>query len=69
MSIKVTRETQYENLPDILVPNEVAAYLGLNVDTVRDYIRKGKIRASHQGKYYRIRKEWVIDYLEDNAEY
>lgn len=65
----ISRYTPFEKLPDIMVPSEVAAYLGLDVDTVRDYIRRGLIRASRQGKYYRVRKEWVLDYLEDSTEF
>ncbi len=66
--MNVSRYTPYKELPDIMVPSEVAAYLGLDVDTVRDYIRCGAIRASKQGRYYRIRKTWILDYLEVSAE-
>lgn len=65
---QISRYTPFEKLPDIMVPSEVAAYLGLDVDTVRDYIRRGLIKAAKQGRQYRVRKEWIVDYLEDSAE-
>jgi len=68
MTAEITRATAYERLPDVMVPIEVAAYLGLNVKTVREYIACGRIRAARMGKYYHIRKEWIMDYLEDASE-
>ena len=57
---------RYEDLPDVLTTQEVALYLGVHVKTIREYIRFGKIRALTFGKYYRVKKEWVIDFLEQN---
>lgn len=65
--MKITRHTSFENLPDILLANEVAAYLDLSAETVRDYMRRGLIRASKQGRHYRVRKEWLMDYLDESA--
>lgn len=61
--MKITRETRYEDLPDILTAQECAAYLGLEVRTVRVYIREGRIRAAKCGKYYRVRRDWVREFL------
>lgn len=61
--MKITRETRYEDLPDILTAQECADYLGLEVHTVRVYIREGRIRAAKCGKHYRVRRDWVRDFL------
>lgn len=62
--MKINRATKYDDLPDVMVPDEVASYLGINVDTVRADIRKGLIRATKQGRNYLIRKAWVLDFLD-----
>lgn len=58
------KSTNMDSLPDVLNCQEVAAYLGLHVRTVRRYIQHGRIRSVRLGKYYRMRKEWVIDFME-----
>jgi excisionase family DNA binding protein len=60
----MSKNTHYEDLPDLLQPQEVADYLGLNVRTVREYIAQGDIRAAKTGNRYRIRKEWILNYLD-----
>jgi len=59
----IGRHTKFEELPDVLVPNECALYLGLDVRTVRAYIREGKLRAARCGRNYRIRRQWLVDFL------
>lgn len=59
----VTRETRYEDLPDVMTAQECAGYLSLDVHTVRMYIREGRLRAAKCGRHYRVRREWVRDYL------
>lgn len=44
--------------------SEVASYLGLHPKTVCAYIREGKIRAIRCGRSYRIRKEWLDEFIE-----
>lgn len=65
---KVERNTGYEDLPDILVPEEVASYLGLHVKTVRAYIACGRLRAARTGKTYHLRKEWILEFLDASSE-
>jgi excisionase family DNA binding protein len=43
-----------ERLPDILTPEQAAAYLQINRETVYRYIREGKLVASKLGRTYRI---------------
>jgi len=66
--MRVTRSTKYEELPDLLTPTEAAAYLGIHVKTVREYIQHGRIRAARNGRHYLIRKQWLLKYLEESAE-
>ncbi len=40
--------------PDILTPEQAAAYLQINRETVYRYIREGKLVASKLGRAYRI---------------
>ena len=57
----------FESLPDVLNCQLAAEYLGLHVKTLRNYVKEDKIRAVRVGKYYRIRKEWLIDFLEHSS--
>jgi excisionase family DNA binding protein len=49
---------------ELLTPEEAAAILKLNVETVREYIRKKLIPAYKVGKGYRIRKDDIEKFLE-----
>lgn len=51
-------------LPEVLRVSDAAKFLGLHEKTVCSYIREGKIRAIRCGRYYRIRREWLLDYLD-----
>lgn len=55
---------RYEDMPDIITPCDAAAYLGISVKTVYDYIHDGRIQAAKCGNRYRLRKEWLVDFLE-----
>lgn len=55
--------SHFEDLPDILTAEESATFLHLHVKTVLSYIKDGRIRAVRCGKYYRIRKQWITDFL------
>ncbi|NUU99294.1 hypothetical protein XO12_03805 [Marinitoga sp. 1154] len=59
---------QVESLNDadslkVYTPAEVAKILKVNSDTVRRYIRTGKIRASRVGKTYRITQKNIEEFL------
>lgn len=59
----INRKTRFEDLPDVLTAQECADYLGLEVHTVRAYIRDGRIRAAKCGRHYRVRRDWVREFL------
>ena len=54
---------------EVLNCQEVADYLGLHVKTVREYISRGELRAARLGKYYRIKKEWVLEFLDQRSQF
>ncbi len=58
---------KYENMPDVITPFDAADYLGINVKTVYDYIHDGRIQAAKCGNRYRLRKEWLVDFLESST--
>ena len=55
-------------LQDISTTEELAKILKLNVNTVRNAIKAGRLKAYRIGKDYRIEKEAVIEWLEANSE-
>lgn len=59
----IDRKTRFDELPDIMTAEDCAACLGLHVKTIREYIQVGRLRAAKCGKYYRIRRDWVRDFL------
>lgn len=65
----INRRTHFDELPDVMTPQEVACYLDLHVKTIRAYIAAGDLKAARNGKYYMIRKQWVLDYLENASRY
>lgn len=48
--------TGVETTREILTPEQVAAYLQINKETVYRYIREGKLVASRLGRAYRVPK-------------
>ena len=54
-------------LPEVLHVSDVAKFLGLHEKTVCAYIREGKIRAIRCGRCYRIRREWLRDYIDSES--
>lgn len=61
-------DISYGELPDIIDTQMAADYLGLARETVQVYAREGRLRAARCGKTYRIRKAWLLDFLEDEAD-
>lgn len=61
--MEISSSTEFNQLPDILTPEQVAAYLGLHVRTIRAYIHDGKLRAALCGNRYLIRRVWIGDFL------
>ncbi len=56
-------EKTKQGIPEVLTVYELAEYLGLHPKTVYTYIAEGRIRAIRCGRCYRIRREWVEDYI------
>lgn len=52
---------------DIFTPSTAADYLHINVRTVRNFIRDGRLRAARVGRAYRIRRAWLDEFLDFNA--
>lgn len=57
-------ETGTQLTRGVMDVREVAEFLGLHPKTVCAYIREGKIRAIRYGRYYRIRRAWVDEFLD-----
>jgi excisionase family DNA binding protein len=64
-SIDVDFLDQNDNLK-VFTPDEVAKILKINSDTVRKYIREGKMPASKIGNTYRITSKNITDFLNQN---
>lgn len=52
---------------DIFTPSTAADYLHINVRTVRNFIRDGRLRAARVGRAYRIRRAWLDEFVDRNA--
>lgn len=61
------KHVKYEELGDVITPHEAAIYLGIHVKTVYGYIHDGRLQAAQCGNKYRLRKEWLIDFLEGQS--
>jgi excisionase family DNA binding protein len=48
-----------DRVPEIMTPEQAAAYLQVNRETIYRYIRQGKLRASRLGRTYRIPRQSV----------
>lgn len=51
-----------QSLPDVLTPQQVASYLQVDLETVRDLIRDERLIASRIGDDYRVQRRHV-DFL------
>lgn len=58
-----------ESNPELLTPDEAAAYLRLDRETVYRYIRSGKLVASKLGRHYRIPRRSVEQLLMNTRVY
>jgi excisionase family DNA binding protein len=48
---------------DVLTPEEAAAYLKLNPRTVQEYLRDGVIPARKIGRFWRVSRQCLDDWL------
>jgi len=51
-------------MPKLLSLKEVSEVLKLNINTVRRYVREGKIWAAKFGRVYRVREEALEEFIE-----
>jgi excisionase family DNA binding protein len=50
----VTRFTKYDDLPELLTPDEARAFLGVGRWTIYEAIRTGRIRSVRFGRRIRV---------------
>ena len=48
-----------DQTPEIMTPEQAAAYLQVNRETIYRYIRQGRLRASRIGRTYRIPRHGI----------
>ena len=48
-----------DRVPEIMTPEQAAAYLQVNRETIYRYIRQGRLQASRLGRTYRISRQSV----------
>ncbi len=56
--------TAYDDYPDELTVREAAIILQLSPQTVRQYIRQGKLPCYHIGRRYIVHKSAVRDFIQ-----
>jgi excisionase family DNA binding protein len=49
----------------LLTTEDIAQYLGYHIETIRLYVRQGKLPAIKVGREYRIRREDFEKFLEE----
>ncbi|WP_348651072.1 excisionase family DNA-binding protein [Micromonospora sp. WMMD812] len=62
------RRTTHDPRPRWYSPAEVAALLGFGISKVKMKIATGELRSIKDGKYRRIRPEWIDDYVRDQVQ-
>ncbi len=55
-----------EQFPEVMTPEQAAAYLQLNRETLYRFIREGRIPASKIGRHWRLLKSDLNRFLEEN---
>ncbi len=55
-------EQTVTRLDPILDVKDVASYLKVSVFTVKNRLRSGELRGYKQGGYWRIKREWLLEY-------
>ena len=50
-------------MPNLLSLKEVSEALKLNINTVRRYVREGRIQAAKFGRVYRVREEALEEFI------
>ena len=60
-SVAVSRETSFENLPEILTAEEVAAWLNISVWSAYDLARRNELPCLRFGRTVRIQKRALTE--------
>jgi excisionase family DNA binding protein len=50
---------------DLLTTEDIAKYLGYHIETIRLYVRQGRLPAIKVGREYRIRREDFEEFLDE----
>lgn len=59
---------RFDDLPDVLTPGEVQAFLRLGRNATYDLLRNGTLRSVRLGQKYLIPRQAVRDFLDAGAE-
>ena len=59
-SAVIDRQTSFDNLPEMMTPAEVRAFLGFSRSTMYQLIRRGEIPARRIGKRIFVSKEVLM---------
>ena len=62
----IEKYKELELYPDVLSLKEVAQYVHVSKDTIRNECLKGKLKHLRIGRLYKITKENLIEFLENN---
>lgn len=57
----ISRTTKLDDLPELLTPDEVRAFLGVGRGTVYELIRRGEIKSVRLGRLVRIPKSSLAE--------
>lgn len=52
-----------DSLPDIIEVVDAAKYLHLSTKTIYKLIHSGRLRSCSTGRKYKIRKSWLIEFV------
>lgn len=66
--VRKTRVTRYEDLPDVLTPKEVQAFLRLGRNAVYTALQDGRIRSVRHGQKFLVPKGALREFLDRDAE-
>lgn len=67
--VRNARSIRYDDLPEVLTPKEVQAFLRLGRNAIYAALQDGKIRSVRVGQKFLIPKAAVREFLEHDAEH
>lgn len=67
--VRKTEITRYDQLPDVLTPKEVQAFLRLGRNATYAALQSGRIRSVRHGQKFLIPKAAVREFLDRDAEH